>query len=123
MHAAIYVQDFTSGERGVRQEQNCIYDFFDFTHPAHGVQSFQRLIGLGFMHRSFDDAQGNGVHTNAILGILNCECARDRMQTALAITWTATGTPAIGWSTRAVDTLTMLPLFCCNIRFTANCET
>src|SRR5258706_517103 len=41
----------------------------------------------------------------------------------LAITWTATGTPAIGWSTRAVDTLTMLPLFCCNIRFTANCET
>src|SRR5229473_5438759 len=32
MHAAIYVQDFTSGERGVRQEQNCIYDFFDFTH-------------------------------------------------------------------------------------------
>src|SRR5208283_316744 len=41
----------------------------------------------------------------------------------LIMIWTAAFTPAIGWSTSVVDTLTMLPLFCCSICFTANCET
>ena len=47
MRAAIYVQYFTSGEGGVYQEQNCIYDFFDFAHPADRVQPFEKLMGLG----------------------------------------------------------------------------
>ena len=47
MRAAIYVQYFTSGEGGVYQEQNCIYDFFDFTHPADRVQPFEKLMGFG----------------------------------------------------------------------------
>ena len=75
VRAAIYVQYFTSGERGVRQEQHCIYDFFDFTHPSDRVQPFEKLMGLGFMHRSIDGARRDGVYTNAILGILNCQCA------------------------------------------------
>jgi hypothetical protein len=56
VRAAIYVQYFTSGEGGVYQEQNCIYDFFDFTHPADGVQPLEKLMGLGFVHRSIDGA-------------------------------------------------------------------
>src|SRR5260370_7214362 len=85
MRAAVYVQYFTSPERGfLRQEQNCIYDFLDFTHPADRVQPFEKLIGLGFMHRSFDSAQRDGVYTNAILGILNGQCASHRIQTALS---------------------------------------
>jgi hypothetical protein len=47
---------FTGGERGVRQEQNCIHDFFDFTQPADRVRLFFRLISLGWVHGSFDDA-------------------------------------------------------------------
>src|SRR5215813_7055709 len=35
----------------------------------------------------------------------------------------ATPTPAIGWSTRVVDTLMMLPDFCLNICCTASCDT
>ena len=42
MRAAIYMQYFTCGERGVCQEQNCIYDFFDFTHPADRVTLIRR---------------------------------------------------------------------------------
>src|SRR5712671_1103615 len=83
VRAAIYVQYFSSGEGGVHQEQNCIHDFFDFTHPADRVQPFEKLMGLGFMHRSIDGSQRNGVYTNAFLGILNCECARHRIQSAL----------------------------------------
>ena len=56
VRAAIYVQCFPSGEGGVDQEQNCIYDFFDFTHPAERVQPFQKFMGLRFMHRSIDSA-------------------------------------------------------------------
>jgi hypothetical protein len=56
VRAAIYVQYLTSGEGGVYQEQNCIYDFFDFTHPADRVQPFEELMGLRFMHRSIDGA-------------------------------------------------------------------
>jgi len=56
VRAAIYVQYFTSGEGGVYQEQNGIYDFFDFTHPADRVQPFEKLMGLRFMHRSIDGA-------------------------------------------------------------------
>src|SRR5260370_22232847 len=56
VRAAIYVQYFTSGEGGVYQEQNCIYDFFDFTHSADGVQPLEKLMGLGFVHRSIDGA-------------------------------------------------------------------
>ncbi len=36
------------------------------------------------MHWSFDDAQRNRVYTNAILGVLDCQCTRHRMQTALS---------------------------------------
>ena len=83
MRATIYVQYFTSGERGVRKKQNCIYDFFDFAEPVERTQPFEGLIGLGFMHRSFDDACRNGVYADAVLGMLNCQGARHRIQSAL----------------------------------------
>jgi hypothetical protein len=34
---AIYVQDFTGGEGGFSQEQNCIDDFFDLADHAERV--------------------------------------------------------------------------------------
>jgi hypothetical protein len=58
------------------------YDFLDFTHSADRVQPFEKLIGLRFMHRSFDDAQRNRVYTNTVLGILHRECACHRVQSA-----------------------------------------
>src|SRR6266446_1344095 len=83
VRAAIYVQDFTGGECGVRQVQNCVHDLFDFTDPADRMQPFEKLKGLGFMHRSVDDARGNGVYANAILCVFDGECAGHRIQTAL----------------------------------------
>src|SRR6266487_4294456 len=41
----------------------------------------------------------------------------------LVIIGMAAGAPAIGWSTRVVERLTILPLCCFNICFTENCET
>ena len=71
MHAAVYVQNFTRGESGFREKQDCVYDFTDFPHPAHRVQSFQRLMRFGFVHRSLDHSQCNSVDANAVLRILN----------------------------------------------------
>src|SRR5258705_719855 len=83
VRAAIYVQDFTGGECGVRQIENCIYNFLDFTDPADRMQAFQKLKGLWFMHRSVDNARGNAVYANAILCVFDGECARHRVQAAL----------------------------------------
>src|SRR6202035_5419670 len=83
VRAAIYVQDFTGGECGVRQVQNCVHDFFNFTDPADRLQPFERLQCLGPMHRSVDDARRDGVYASAILCVLEGECARPRIQTAL----------------------------------------
>jgi hypothetical protein len=63
VRAAVYVQDFAGSERRVCQEQNGIYDFLDFPHPAEGMQPFEKLVGLGFMHWSFDDTQRDGVYS------------------------------------------------------------
>jgi len=41
-------------KRRIRQEQNCIDDFFDFTDPANRVQPFQEIVGvLRFVHREY----------------------------------------------------------------------
>ena len=50
VRTAVHVQYFTSGECGVGQEQNCIYDFFDLTDPGDRVQPFQKLMCFWFMH-------------------------------------------------------------------------
>jgi len=46
VRATIHVQYLTRGERRIRQEQNCIDDFLDFTDPANRVQPFQKIVGL-----------------------------------------------------------------------------
>jgi hypothetical protein len=43
-----------------------MYDFFDFTQPADRVRLFFRLISLGWVHGSFDDA---GSQSELILSI------------------------------------------------------
>src|SRR6266481_9372496 len=83
VRAAIYVQDFTGGECGVRQEQDCIHDFLDFTHPIDRMQPFEELVTLRLVHGSVDDARRDGVDANAILCVFDGECARHRVQASL----------------------------------------
>jgi len=52
VRAAIHVQYFTRGERGVGRKQSCVDDFFDFTDPADRVQPFEKVISFRFMHGS-----------------------------------------------------------------------
>ena len=83
VRAAIHVQDFTRGERGVGQKQSCVDDFFDLTDPADRVQPFEKVMGFGFMHGSIDHSRRDGVYTNAFLRVFNGEGARHRIQGAL----------------------------------------
>src|SRR5216684_4059119 len=59
------------------------HDFLDFTDPADRVKTFEKLQGLGLMHWSVDDARGDSVYANAVLCVLDGECARHRIQAAL----------------------------------------
>jgi hypothetical protein len=47
VRAAIDVHDFSTGERGVREEENSIHDFLDFADSAGRVQALEsRVSGL-----------------------------------------------------------------------------
>src|ERR1700687_5389402 len=83
VRAAIYVQYFTRGERGVGQKQNCVDDFFDLTDPADRVQPSEKVMSFRFMHRSIDHSQRYGVYTNAFLRVFNGEGACHRIQATL----------------------------------------
>src|ERR1700686_3991682 len=83
VRAAIHVQYFTRGERGVGQKQSRIDDFFDLTDPADRMQPFEKVMGFRFMHRSIDHSRCYGVYTNALLRVFNGEGACHRIQGAL----------------------------------------
>jgi len=68
------------------------------------------------MHRSFDDAQATVFTRMPSLAYSMRVRAWTACKLPLPITWTAPVRLRSGWSTEAVDTLTMLPLFRCNIR-------
>src|SRR5882724_3812049 len=83
VRAAIHVQYFTRGERGVGQKQNCVDDFFDLTDPADRVQPFEKVMSFRFMHGSIDHSRRYGVYTNAFLRVFNGEGAYHRIQATL----------------------------------------
>src|SRR5437870_11628308 len=82
VRAAIHVQYFTRGGRGVGQKQSCVDDFFDLTDPAERVQPFEKVMSFWFVHRSIDDSRRYGVYTNAFLGVFKGEGACHRIQGA-----------------------------------------
>src|SRR5436309_5230585 len=83
VRAAIHVQYFTRGERGVGQKQSCVDDFFDLTNPADGMQAFEKVMGFGFVHGSIDHSRRYGVYANAFLRVFNGEGGCHRIQGAL----------------------------------------
>src|ERR1700687_1482447 len=62
VRAAIHVQYFTRGERGVGQKQSCVDDFFDLTDSADRVQPFEKVVSFRFMHRSIHHSRRYGVY-------------------------------------------------------------
>src|SRR5882762_8338997 len=83
VRAAIHVQNFTRGERGVGQKQSRVDDFFDLTDPADRVQPFEKFMSFRFMHGSIDHSRRYRVYTNAFLRIFDGEGAGHRIQGAL----------------------------------------
>src|SRR5437016_10698635 len=83
VRAAIHVQYFTRGERGVGQKQSCVDHFFDLTDPAERVQPFEKVMSFWFVHRSIDHSRRYAVYTNAFLRVFNGEGACHRIQGAL----------------------------------------
>src|SRR5436853_4957032 len=83
VRAAIHVQNFARGERGVGQKQGCVDDFFDLTDPADRVQPFEKVMSFRFVHGSIDHSRRYGVYSNAFLRVFNGERARHRIQGAL----------------------------------------
>jgi hypothetical protein len=83
VRAAVHVQYFTRGERGVGKKQSCVDDFFDLTDPADRVQPFEKVMSFRFMHGSIDHSRRYGVYTNAFLRVFNGEGACHRIQGAL----------------------------------------
>jgi hypothetical protein len=66
-------------------------NFCDAIHRAYRVQPFEKLMGLGLMHRSIDDARRIGVYTNAILCVSIASARVTAFKLPWAITQTATG--------------------------------
>src|SRR6267378_8396781 len=84
VRAAIHVQYFTGGERGVGQKQSSVDDFFDLTDPADRVQPFEEVMSFRFMHGSIDHSGRYGVYSNAVLRVFNgegaCHCIQGALQ-------------------------------------------
>src|ERR1700730_5631190 len=123
VRAAIYVQYFTRGERGVGQKQNCVDDFFDLTDPADRGQPSEKVMSFRFMHRSIDHSSAMVFTRMPSFAYSMARARVTAFKPPFNMIWTAAPTPAIGWSTRVVDMLTMLPDFCRNICFMASCVT
>jgi len=71
VRAAVHVQYFTRGERGVSEKQSGVDDFFDLTDPANRVQPFEEVMIFRFMHRRIDHSRRYGVYTDALFRVLN----------------------------------------------------
>src|SRR5215472_7328402 len=82
VRAAVDVQYFTRGKRGVDQKQSCIDDFFDLTDPADRLQTLEKVMSFRFMHGSIDYSRRYCVYTNAFLRVFNSEACH-RIQAAL----------------------------------------
>jgi len=74
------------------------------------VQPFEKFMSFRFMHGSIDHSRRYRVYTNAFLRVFNGEGAGHRIQGALQHDLNGAPTPAIGWSTRVVEMLTISPI-------------
>ena len=82
MRAAINVKHLTSDELCIVQVHHRIDDLIDFAYSADRLKAFQKVMGFEFVHRCFYGSESDGVDAYALSGIFNCECARDRVQSA-----------------------------------------
>src|SRR5262245_66606529 len=73
-----------------------LHDVADLAHALQGMHRSQEFVSLRRMHRSLDDAGGNGVHANALRGIFDGERLCDRVDAALGQDGER------GWDARAV---------------------
>jgi len=81
--AAVNVKDFARHEAGRLEVEDRADDVGDLAHMAQRVQGAQLRMRLNGMHRRLDDAQGDGVHPDTALRILDRERFGRAVQTAL----------------------------------------
>src|SRR4029077_6362898 len=65
------VKDFARHEAGRLKVEDRVDDVGDLAHMANRVQDAKLRMRLDGMHRRLDDAQGHGVHPDAVLRILD----------------------------------------------------
>ena len=82
MSAAIDVQDVTSDRRGVGQVYDRFRDVLNCRRPTHRRQAFHNVLRSVAVKWRVDGAGCDGIHADAVFGVLHREVLGDRLKTA-----------------------------------------
>lgn len=80
--APIDVERLSRHEARRLQIEDCTDDIGYLPHVADRVQGIELGMGLDWMHRGFDDARCNSIHTDAALRVLDRQRSGGRGETA-----------------------------------------
>ena len=79
----VNVQGLAGDERRTFEVADPVDDVADLAGPTDGMQRSDRLVGLGTIHRRFDDAQRDGIDSNSSRRTLDRQRAGDGGKSAL----------------------------------------
>ena len=71
------MQDFSGNEGRFFEIKHLFNDFVHLAHSAHWLQTSEKLVHFGRIHRRLDRTRGDGVHANTATGVLDRQRPRN----------------------------------------------